>query len=84
MTYRELLVASLLVSDILLVDVDEEISVPRTDAAITVHDCGRGVRERRRDGHGVLEAVAVAGGSVGLAGLRWCGCCWGFGGGHDG
>jgi len=52
---------------------DEEIPVSFADTAITVYDFAAWVCERRREGNRVSEAVAVARGSIGLAGFAWRG-----------
>jgi hypothetical protein len=78
-TYRETIHASFLKVDGLILDVDDKVAISLTDAAVAVHHFARGVFERWGYLHGIFEAVAVAGGGVGLAGGGW-----GPGGGHSG
>jgi hypothetical protein len=78
-TYREIMHASFLKIHGLILDVDKKVAISLTDTAIAVHHFARGVFERWGYLHGIFEAVAVAGGHVGLAGRGW-----GLRGGHGG
>lgn len=67
-TYIELLHAAFLEVDGRVIDVDDEVAVALTDAAVAVYDFASGVCEGWGDIYGVFETVTVAGGRVGLRG----------------
>jgi hypothetical protein len=66
-TYRHILNASFLKHNFVIGDVDKEMSVPSTDAAIALCDGAFGIRERRGNDHAVFDSVAETGAIVGLA-----------------